>query len=391
MWHQSLVELPNIKRLHIISFVFVVILSFVNTLDAIESKNVVNIIKSNITASIVGGTTVTKGVYPSYAHVIGGGVLCGATLIHSDILLTAAHCQSAFTYDRRIAIGATFRNGSDATEVFNVVSIYQHPNYNSEDKTYDIMLVKMNSFSNAPLASINRNIAVPIDNELLTIIGFGATSFPGSVSSILLKAQVNMVPYVTCLSNYKNLILIDNDTMVCASAPNKDSCQGDSGGPLLDTASNTIVGIVSFGDGCAKIDKPGVYSRVSAAIDFIDRGICSYSNNPPSNCESISKNPPTTSPTPKLRSAPQGNLPTILPVIRPATSTSSPTQNTSHATPSPLSPTKDTCTGSLNSLFARRIQMHRNSFFSDRCTSKCNPTALRLLLFLFGWKRGECP
>lgn len=55
--------------------------------------------------------------------------------------------------------------------------------------------------------------------------------------------------------------------MICASAPGKDSCQGDSGGPLV--ANGTLVGVVSFGIGCADPRFAGVYARVAMVRTWI--------------------------------------------------------------------------------------------------------------------------
>jgi secreted trypsin-like serine protease len=65
----------------------------------------------------------------------------------------------------------------------------------------------------------------------------------------------------------------------------KDSCQGDSGGPIF--VGNTQVGIVSFGDGCARPEKPGVYARVSASYDWIKMMICCHASKPPGDCGTV--------------------------------------------------------------------------------------------------------
>lgn len=59
--------------------------------------------------------------------------------------------------------------------------------------------------------------------------------------------------------------------MICATDNGKDGCQGDSGGPLYDAVNNVVVGIVSWGIGCAHPSFPGVYSRISSGVSCIYR------------------------------------------------------------------------------------------------------------------------
>lgn len=62
-----------------------------------------------------------------------------------------------------------------------------------------------------------------------------------------------------------------DETMIAAgyAEGGKDSCQGDSGGPLINRETRTLIGVVSFGEGCARAHKYGIYSNVSNANEWI--------------------------------------------------------------------------------------------------------------------------
>lgn len=97
---------------------------------------------------------------------------------------------------------------------------------------------------------------------MLTVIGWGTISTKkATYPNDLREVDVPVVDDGACRGAYGSSL--DAPTMVCAGAPNIDSCYGDSGGPLFDYATKTQVGIVSWGNGCAKRRFPGVYSEVN--------------------------------------------------------------------------------------------------------------------------------
>lgn len=108
------------------------------------------------------------------------------------------------------------------------------------------------------------------ENVDAIVSGWGTLSSGGSLSSTLLDATVTTMSNSQCKTSYGTTSITNN--MICAAAAGKDSCQGDSGGPLIRKATNSayiLIGIVSWGFGCAQPDYPGVYARVSNQLDWI--------------------------------------------------------------------------------------------------------------------------
>ena len=242
---------------------------------------------SNYGTRIVGGNNAMPGEYPWF--VSWGG--CGASLIHDDIVLSAAHCEVSWASDF-VVVGAVQDGvqGNGAVQR-RVIQKVLHPSYNTlNDGTeqYDVMILKLDRpVQNKPVG-LNKNNKLPQTNKDLTVIGFGATSEGGAGASMLQEVVVQTTSPSQCVSK-NSIFTIDNSIHLCAAVEGggKDSCQGDSGGPIFEYRNGVPVqvGIVSFGEGCARPDFPGVYARVSGFLGWIEQQVCELtSHNRPASC-----------------------------------------------------------------------------------------------------------
>jgi secreted trypsin-like serine protease len=279
------------------------------------------------TADIVGGTTIASSTatYPFYGYTRRGS-LCGLTLIHTDIAISAGHCAGIFVTNG-IYLGGIQLNGRDAQENVTVLQELRHPNYNYLTYENDILILKLqrtrlssasaslSSVQNTlppvtPIYAINYNSTLPKDNATVVTIGFGATVEDGTLATTLQKVSVRVINTGICRQMYNNQygsssnIKVAN-SMICAANPGKDACQGDSGGPLLIRTTDNqrrsqwkLIGIVSWGIGCARRNNPGVYTRISSHANFIKSSICTLSQYKPSYCASQEDSTSTKSSSP---------------------------------------------------------------------------------------------
>ena len=105
------------------------------------------------------------------------------------------------------------------------------------------------------------------------IVGWGGLEEGGGVTEVLRKSQVEPVTNSECGGVMGAERISEN--MICAGSPGTDTCQGDSGGPLTtrtrDQAVFSVIGITSWGDGCARPDTLGVYTRLGRYLGWIQQ------------------------------------------------------------------------------------------------------------------------
>ncbi len=225
--------------------------------------------QQTITPKIVGGTVAGANDNPFQVGLLSKSVannfdaqFCGGTLVKANVIVTAAHCSDFVTAGQVQVLTGT-RNLDGTGTRRDVVSIAIHPNWNPNTFDYDVAVWTLSSStSGIPFASLAS--ADPAVGTNLLVTGWGALTEGGSFPIDLRKATVPLVSATNCndRNSYRGAITA---RMICAGFDNGgvDSCQGDSGGPL--TQGSVLTGIVSWGNGCARRNKFGVYSRVSNA------------------------------------------------------------------------------------------------------------------------------
>ena len=244
---------------------------------------------------IIGGDRATEDRY-SYAVSLEDevGHFCGGSLIAPDVVLTASHCAGK---EYKAVIGRHHLESTDGDKV-DVKIEMTHPDYDSDTTDNDFMLLFLERSTNQDVDIVHVSRDTVSEGTDVTVMGWGDTHKDEDIKELageLMEVEVTVISNEDCEKsesseqgwdyNYNGQI---TENMMCAENKKvKDSCQGDSGGPLVvrSDSGDSLVGVISWGVGCAHDDFPGVYARISAQYDWIRKNVCAGSSAPPASFE----------------------------------------------------------------------------------------------------------
>ncbi|KAH8352041.1 hypothetical protein KR084_001470, partial [Drosophila pseudotakahashii] len=215
-------------------------------------------------------TTIEKHPYQVSIQTRSSSHFCGGSLINSDTVVTAAHCMQKYTAsEMQVRLGSTLRNSGG--EVVSVRAFKFHENYENTTKINDVAIIKLSTpvRQTSLIRAVELATSDPASGTKAVVSGWGTTCFLFCSSpNYLLEVEVDIVSQADCGSSTYRYGESIKSTQVCAVGEKKDACQGDSGGPLV--ADGKLVGIVSWGSGCARTGYPGVYASVAELKPWID-------------------------------------------------------------------------------------------------------------------------
>lgn len=240
-------------------------------------------IKSEFTTRVVGGTEATPGDWPWMAALVDSqandnynGQFCAGMLIHPRYILTAAHCVEDLEPEDITAVLGLHRLDDTNFGSYNIIDIIVHPDWDwyTDDSDLALLVLEEPATGIETLPLITDGSLLDDPGVVATGIGWGSINsdspiFPFELQQVDLPILSNDT--VNASSSYNGQVTAN---MLAAGfmSGGKDTCWGDSGGPLIVPDGNgayLLAGIVSWGNGCAEPNFPGIYTRVGIFRNWV--------------------------------------------------------------------------------------------------------------------------
>ncbi|XP_042215657.1 uncharacterized protein LOC121861800 [Homarus americanus] len=233
------------------------------------------------------------GEYPWQAAILrretGESVyVCGAALIDSQHLVTAAHCVAGLTpSELKVRVGEWDVGGN--TEFYRhvesqVLGLYPHPEFYAGNLVNDIAIIRIQT----PIDFVTNPHIAPVcmpdrfssySQQRCKVSGWGKDAFGnhGSFQHLLKEVDLPVIDQQVCQTALRQTRLghdfsLHSGMMCAGGEEGKDACEGDGGSPLVclgRDGSVQLAGLVSWGIGCGQRGVPGVYTSIPYYLDWI--------------------------------------------------------------------------------------------------------------------------
>jgi len=234
---------------------------------------------------------------------------CGASLLDTNVLLTAAHCVNRFSsMEKRLFVRCGDWDLENENEPYphqelEVKQVHIHPEFNAQNLAFEFSVLMTSS--GGGIKNVNEHFVLDYNIDTICLpkpdmkfrhqtcyaMGWGKDKFgkDGSFQAVLKEVEIRTMDHNDCQDSLRSTRLGSrfqlHDSFLCAGGePGKDTCQGDGGSPLMCSSfhgetgySYFQAGIVSWGIGCGG-STPGVYASVDKAVCWIDMVTSCHAN-----------------------------------------------------------------------------------------------------------------